>query len=49
MNVRPADTLVIAVAQLNSTVGDVTGNAEKVRPQVERLGRVTVLAPADLA
>jgi NAD+ synthase len=30
MNVRPADKLAIAVAQLNSTVGDITGNAEKV-------------------
>ncbi len=31
MNARPADTLAIAVAQLNSTVGDIAGNAEKVR------------------
>jgi NAD+ synthase len=31
MNPRPADTLNIALAQLNPTVGDVTGNAEKVR------------------
>ena len=31
MNVRPADKLAIAVAQLNSTVGDIAGNAEKVR------------------
>ena len=28
---RPADQLAIAVAQLNSTVGDIAGNAEKVR------------------
>jgi NAD+ synthase len=28
---RPADQLAIAVAQLNATVGDVAGNAEKVR------------------
>ncbi len=28
---KPADRLAIAVAQLNSTVGDVAGNAEKVR------------------
>jgi len=28
---RPADRLAIAVAQLNSIVGDVAGNAEKVR------------------
>ena len=31
MNGRPADKLAIAVAQLNSTVGDIAGNAEKVR------------------
>jgi NAD+ synthase len=31
MNTRPADTLAIAVAQLNSLVGDIDGNADKVR------------------
>ncbi len=31
MNARPADRLAIAVAQLNCTVGDIAGNAEKVR------------------
>ena len=31
MNARPADKLAIAVAQLNCTVGDIAGNAEKVR------------------
>jgi NAD+ synthase len=31
MNARPADRLAIAVAQLNSTVGDVAGNADRVR------------------
>jgi NAD+ synthase len=31
MSARPTDKLAIAVAQLNSTVGDVAGNAEKVR------------------
>jgi NAD+ synthase len=31
MNARPADTLAIALAQLNPTVGDVAGNAAKVR------------------
>src|SRR5688572_8182271 len=31
MNARPADRLAIALAQLNPTVGDVTGNTEKVR------------------
>src|SRR3954465_1558985 len=32
MNARPADRLAIALAQLNATVGDAAGNAEKVRP-----------------
>src|ERR1700726_362129 len=31
MNARPSDKLAIAVAQLNSTVGDIAGNAGKVR------------------
>ena len=31
MSVRSPDRLAIAVAQLNSTVGDIAGNAEKVR------------------
>jgi NAD+ synthase len=31
MNARPADSLKIALAQLNPTVGDVAGNAAKVR------------------
>jgi NAD+ synthase len=31
MNGRPADKLAIAIAQLNATVGDIAGNAEKVR------------------
>ena len=31
MNTRPADSLKIALAQLNPTVGDVAGNADKVR------------------
>ena len=31
MNARPSDKLAIAVAQLNSTVGDIAGNVEKVR------------------
>ena len=31
MNGRPSDRLAIAVAQLNSIVGDIAGNAEKVR------------------
>jgi NAD+ synthase len=31
MSTRPSDKLAIACAQLNSTVGDIAGNAEKVR------------------
>ena len=31
MNAKPADRLAIAVAQLNPVVGDVAGNADKVR------------------
>jgi NAD+ synthase len=31
MSERPTDRLAIAVAQLNSTVGDIAGNAAKVR------------------
>lgn len=31
MSARPSDRLAIAIAQLNSTVGDIAGNAEKVR------------------
>jgi NAD+ synthase len=31
MSARPADKLAIAVAQLNSTVGDIAGNAAKAR------------------
>jgi NAD+ synthase len=31
MSTRPSDRLAIACAQLNSTVGDIAGNAEKVR------------------
>ncbi|MGA6978447.1 MAG: NAD+ synthase [Pseudolabrys sp.] len=31
MNTRPTDKLAIAIAQLNSTVGDIAGNAEKAR------------------
>ena len=31
MSLRPADRLAIAVAQLNPTVGDVAGNADKAR------------------
>jgi NAD+ synthase len=31
MNARPTDRLAIAVAQINATVGDIAGNAEKAR------------------
>ena len=31
MDQRPSDSLAIAVGQLNPTVGDVAGNADKVR------------------
>ena len=31
MSVRPSEKLAIAVAQLNSTVGDIAGNVEKVK------------------
>src|SRR5881409_3354551 len=47
-NSRPADSLKIALAQLNPTVGDVTGNAEKVRrarDQAAAMGADLVLFP----
>ena len=31
MSPRPADSLAIAIAQLNPTLGDIAGNAEKAR------------------
>lgn len=36
MNARPADTLTIALAQVNPVVGDVAGNAAKVRSVRDR-------------
>ena len=36
MNNRPADRLAICCAQLNATVGDIAGNADKVRRARER-------------
>ena len=36
MNNRPVDTLAIALAQINPVVGDVTGNAAKVRAVRDR-------------
>ena len=44
----PADRLAIALAQLNPTVGDVTGNAEKVRrarAQAKEQGAELVIFP----
>src|SRR5436190_17679377 len=48
MNARPADSLKIALAQLNPTVGDVTGNAAKVRrarDEAIKLGAEVVAFP----
>jgi NAD+ synthase len=48
MNARPADSLKIALAQLNPTVGDVTGNADRVRrarDKAQKLGADLVAFP----
>jgi len=48
MNSRPADSLKIALAQLNPTVGDIAGNTEKVRrarAEAARLGADLVALP----
>src|SRR6476660_4794008 len=48
MNARPADSLKIALAQLNPTVGDVAGNADKVRrarDQAAKLGADVLAFP----
>jgi NAD+ synthase len=48
MNARPADSLNIALAQLNPTVGDVAGNADKVRrarDEAQKLGADIVAFP----
>src|SRR5215213_10969922 len=48
MNARPADSLKIALAQLNPTVGDVAGNADKVRrgrDQAAAMGADLVIFP----
>src|ERR1700754_631643 len=48
MNSRPADRLAIAVAQLNPTVGDLAGNAEKAhaaRADAQRDGADLVAFP----
>jgi NAD+ synthase len=39
MNARPTDRLNIALAQLNPTLGDITGNAEKARQARAQAGR----------
>ena len=41
MNARPADSLKIALAQLNPTVGDVAGNADKVRRARDEAARAS--------
>jgi NAD+ synthase len=48
MNARPADSLKIALAQLNPTVGDVAGNADRVRrarDDAQKLGAEIVAFP----
>jgi len=46
MSTRPTDKLAIAVAQLNSTVGDIAGNVEKVkRARSVSLGADLVVFP----
>ena len=48
MNARPADSLKIALAQLNPTVGDVAGNADRVRrarDEAQKLGAELVAFP----
>lgn len=48
MNARPADSLKIALAQLNPIVGDVAGNSEKVRrarDEAARMGADLVAFP----
>ena len=48
MNARPADSLKIALAQLNPTMGDVAGNADKVRrarDEAQKLGAEIVAFP----
>src|SRR5262245_48746886 len=48
MNTRPADTLNIALAQLNPTVGEVTDNADKARrarDEAQKLGAELVAFP----
>jgi len=48
MNARPADSLKIALAQLNPTVGDVAGNADRVRrarDEAQKLGAEIVAFP----
>ncbi len=48
MNARPADTLAIALAQINPVVGDVAGNAAKVRAVRERAGDADLILFSEL-
>jgi NAD+ synthase len=46
MNTRPADKLSIALAQLNPTVGDIAGNAAKVRAaRAQAMGADLIVFP----
>src|SRR5439155_21845346 len=46
MNARPTDRLAIAIGQLNPTVGDITGNADKARrARAEAAGADLVALP----
>src|SRR5262249_57522325 len=46
MNARPSDRLAIAIGQLNPTVGDIAGNAEKARrARAEAAGADIVALP----
>ncbi|MFN3350514.1 NAD+ synthase [Pseudorhodoplanes sp.] len=43
MNARPADTLAIALAQINPVVGDVAGNAAKARSVCKAAGQTDLV------
>jgi len=48
MNARPTDRLAIAIGQLNPTVGDIAGNADKAlrdTPKAARSGTHNVAPP----
>jgi len=48
MSTRPADRLTIAIAQLNPIVGDIAGNAEKVRAARAEAGDADLLVFPEL-